>query len=89
MGAKAITATPAHRPNPRELMPRVCVGSAGPQKGACRPLPAHLPSCTLLLLGAETTLVHALWGEDFGRRKARYARVLLGGRRDFLHAEAE
>jgi len=96
-GAKAITATPPHRPNPKELVPRTGMGSVCPQQGTRRPLPAHLPNCTglplprgsSLLLGVETRQVHALWGADFGRKETPYARALLGGRRDFLHAEAE
>ena len=98
MGAKASSAAPAHRPNPRELMPRICMGSVHPQKGACRALPAHLPNCAVLplpqgeqglLLGVETRQVFALWVADFGTKDTRYARALLGWRRDFLHAEAE
>lgn len=79
MGAKAITAAPAHRPNPRQLMPRICRGSVCPQKGACRPLPAHLPNCAVLLLpqgeqgvllGVETRQVLALWVADFGTKES-------------------
>lgn len=79
MGAKPITAAPAHRPNPRELMSRICMGSACPQKGACRALPAHLPNCAVLplpqgeqglLLGVETRQVLALWVVDFGMKES-------------------
>lgn len=98
MRAKDITAAPAHRPTSRELMPRMCMGSACPQKGACRPLPASLPNRTVpplpwgvrsLLLDVETRQVHAIHSADFGRKEVRCVGALLGESRDFLHEEAE
>lgn len=96
MGAKAITAPPAHGPNPKGLMPGTCMGSACPQEGTCRPVPVHLPNCTVPplprgewgLLLVETRELYALWGADFGRKEMQYVRAVLRGR-CFLHARAE